>query len=322
MRCVSSFASSFRRLRTVTSALCLSALASLGCVDRSWETAYRLERAAPLALLEPERSAIDFGTEEARRHLIDGWSFNESNEEGLTFVWSHGRRSSFGLFYFSDPPGTAAGPALLHLSALPFEAPDAPQQVLRLSLNSRPLGEAALPGGLSETAVEIPPGALHDGWNVFDIDYEWIRSDLPSQSDRRWRRSQRDLAVAWIDARLEHPTATSDLSPIDDVAIDLRTERLELPGNHLLEFELEIGAGFRIAAATQCSACADDARVDVYLGDPEQAALRFVGSLGPGTTNLPLEAQRHGTVRLVLRNPMTPPVVLDRPRVERPVPTP
>lgn len=298
----------------------LGCLGLFGCADRDWETAYRLERAAALASSTPETAHVDFGTEDARTLLIDGWSFNESNEAGLTFVWSHGPVSSFGLYTLTDDGTALNGSATLRFRALPFEAPDAPEQVLRFELNGRALGEVVLPSGIAESVLEFPADALINGWNVFDVHYAWIRSDLASQADRRWRRGQRDLAVSWIEASLEHPQLSREPVATTETEIDLRAERLGLPAHQLLEYEFELERGFRLVAQADCIDCDTPWRLDVYVGRPDEPNLRFAGALTAETSAVPLEVGRLDTYRLLLRNPSSGTLVLERPRIERPVP--
>ena len=296
---------------------CLGSLSQLGCADRSWETAYRLERAAALAFPSPDTAFLDFGTEVGRKLLIDGWSFNETNDAGLTFVWSHGPSSSFGFYALpgeDDPPSSVT----LEFRVLPFDAPDAPPQSMRFELNGHPLGEVALPTGITESTIEIPDDVLIVGWNVFDVHYAWTRSGLASQVDRRWRRADRDLAVAWIDARLKHPSLVTDPVDPETIAVDLRGQTLDLPARHLLEFEFEFGRGSRMVSGIRCAPCPGDGLVEVYLGAPDRAAMRLAGTLTHENRTVPLEVDRFDTYRLLLRNPTADTLVLESPRVERP----
>lgn len=312
--------------REIAVAAGLLALTLLGCTDRDWETVYRLERAAGLADSIPETLFLDFGTEEARRLLIDGWSFNETNDAGLTFVWSHGRSSSFGFYVFPDDGG-AITPVVLHFRVLPFEAPDAPPQILRFELNGQPIGEVALPTGIGDSELRFDREKLITGWNVFDVHYAWVRSDLASQAEPRWRRNQRNLGVAWIEARLAHPVFPSNLvhesldgeqARAGHPEIDLRGQRLGLPAHHLLDYELEIDQGQRLITDAHCRGCDEDWSVEVYVGALDDAGLRRVGRLGPSDESVELGVGRLDTYRLVLRNLSPAKVVLERPRIERP----
>ena len=309
----------FLTLRTssLAASLALGSLSLVGCSDSEWETAYRLERAAALAAVSPETTFLDFGTDEARVRLIDGWSFNETNDAGLSFVWSHGPTSSFGFYAF--PPAGDAAPATLRFRALPLEAPDAPEQRIDLEINGRELGELVLPEGIAESEFSIPVDALIAGWNVLDVRYSWIRSDLASQQDRRWRRIDRDLAVAWIEARLEHPAIRSEPSSTQSPGIDLRGEVLEIPAHQLLEFEFELSEGHRLVVEQgSCDACGTGWQIEVYLGRLEEAGLRLAGTLNPTTPAVDLGTDRLDTYRLLLRNRSEQVVALQHPRIERP----
>lgn len=54
-----------------------------------------------------ERPLIDLGTPSAAAALVGGWSWNETDPRGATFVWAVGPRSEVGLFVAWEVEGAA-----------------------------------------------------------------------------------------------------------------------------------------------------------------------------------------------------------------------
>jgi arylsulfatase A-like enzyme len=146
------------------------------------------------ASLVPETSSLDFGADEARAALRLGFSVNERDGGGSTFVWSEGDRSEIRLVV-SDPR-----PLSLTLRLWPFRFPGAPPQSLSFSLNGTAVAEVELVPGPGEYRLSLPEAALQTGENLLRTTYAYSRSpnDLsPSAGDGR------RLAVAWDWLRVE-----------------------------------------------------------------------------------------------------------------------
>ena len=76
------------------------------------------------AEVERERPLIDLGTPSAAAALVGGWSWNETNPGGATFVWAVGARSEVGVFL------AWARDLEVRLRCRAFRYPGAPPQVL------------------------------------------------------------------------------------------------------------------------------------------------------------------------------------------------
>ncbi len=316
--------------------LLLALIALFGCSEPQWQTSYRLERSFALAETYWDTLEINVGTEEGRVWLVDGWSWNESNDSGETFVWSNGRTSSFGLMVF-DPRDS-----VLHLRGFPFpEGTDSnllPQSVALLVKDSaeqdRTVGVAVLGGGMTEHSLPIPSESLKRGRNDFSLHYNWIRSDLPSQATTRWNRDQRDLGVAWSSISLANDNATprGARTGIPQSTTDLINRSLSLAVGSWSEYEFELEAGSRIAVdAIRCVACGSNSVVEVYLGGLERTEITKVGSLTGASKALALVVPTSSqtpptqTHTLILRVTDTSEsaqgngfVTLESPRIERP----
>ncbi len=179
----------------------------------------------PEARFEAETAHLDFGTREARSHLVSGWSDEEIATDGTTFVWAKGASSSLRLF-IAEPR-----PLEMRFRSWPFRFPGAPAQVLKLSLNGTPFSELTLEDVPAEYRVAVPATHQVEGDNTLDIDYAYHRS--PGASDPR------SLSAGWDWLRIEGALPTPG-----SIA---RGDALALPYGARVEYLLDLPAGGRLA---------------------------------------------------------------------------
>ncbi|MDE2850752.1 MAG: sulfatase [Acidobacteriota bacterium] len=96
-----------------------------------------------------ERPVIDLGTAEAARSLIGGWSWNETDPAGNTFVWAVGPRSEIGVYLAS------ARDLEVRMRCRAFRYPGAPPQRLAVLWNGREVADLELTGGFAESEFVV-----------------------------------------------------------------------------------------------------------------------------------------------------------------------
>jgi arylsulfatase A-like enzyme len=142
----------------------------------------------PFAEVETETRRIDFGTPEARGHLLDGWSYDESTRAGRNFVWGRGERSLLRLVV------GAPRDLELHFRCWPLRYQGAPPQRLTLAIGGQRVAELTLQPAPFWYRLTLPGALLAPGVNLLELRYAWQqrpRDVLPEARDRR------PLAVAW-----------------------------------------------------------------------------------------------------------------------------
>lgn len=163
-----------------------------GCrepVDLSgWDRDTDLIALFAAAEVTSEPGRIDLGTPEARSWLRSGWSKDEGDGAGRTYVWSEGTESEMEFFL--------AAPRDLPLSfrAGPFRYPGSPTQVVTVVANGRDLAEVPLAPDPREYRVALPEEALRPGLNRLAFRYAWTRS--PAEVGGGSGDARR-LAVSW-----------------------------------------------------------------------------------------------------------------------------
>ncbi|RMH15726.1 MAG: hypothetical protein D6696_19875, partial [Acidobacteria bacterium] len=285
-------------------------LLAAGCgVPR--EVVLDLVRELPRAEVGRVVERIDLGTAQARPHLGRGWSFNEANAAGTTYVWGLGEGSEV-AFYLPAPAALRAT-----LSLMPFTYPGAPAQTVAVTFNRRPVGELVLRPGLRSYAVELPASSLRRGRNVLRFTYGYSASPQAVGAGN----DPRPLAAAWDAIDLDGVPAAPGLpeatpaglrlpagsevayalcAPADAV---LEVRGLSLRGGGRLEAWLELeGEGEKRLAGTGERRSAWRVDLPAAPGRPLRLALRAVAAGGDG--------DRHGVVlrraRLLGRAPAPP----------------
>ena len=308
-----------------TGACAVLALLISGChQDSDWLLSYQLERSFGLADVFTNKTHLDIGTDADRTSLLEGWSWNETNTAGETFVWSNGASSSLGFFIYDIRD------SVLALRGLAFETEDSPQQTVSIGVAGTSLGEFSVAPHFTDISVPVPASTLTVGWNTFDLHYAWIRSDLPSQQGAQWRRKQRDLAVAWDSAALfasgAETSPDADSGQLDPAASASLIERtLTIQGGASVEYELELSPGSRLTIDDiHCQDCNPGAlAIEVFLGQLDAPGLLRIGTIDQESRTLALTTLSYAplhTHALILRALGQGHLVLKRPSVERPRP--
>ncbi|MCD4748321.1 MAG: sulfatase-like hydrolase/transferase [Thermoanaerobaculales bacterium] len=170
-----------------------------GCGDRGVEfRSPRFESAAGLHLVDRLDSAeiwhetrvIDFGTPQARQHLVSGWGKDEGGKAVRSRgVWALGYRSSLD-FYLRD-----ARPLGLKLDCWVPAASHMTEQGMAIKVNGRALTRVELQSKpVNKLRVEVPETLLQAGLNRLDFIYDHMNRpcDIDPES-----RDARPLAVFW-----------------------------------------------------------------------------------------------------------------------------
>ncbi len=128
-------------------------------------------------------TALDFGTEQARPFLIEGWSADERDGE-RTVVWSNGSRASVVLSLKGIARPVVHLTAHGYSRALPIN--------VTVSLNGNVVGAFAAPDGWQDIAVPMPAAAYSAAGEILTFDFD--RTARPSDANQQSRDS-RELAL-------------------------------------------------------------------------------------------------------------------------------
>ena len=137
---------------------------------------------------------IEFDGHE-RNVILNGWSYSERDESGMTYRWSNRNQSEM-LIKTVDPKDT-----VMRCAIAPFISPDGRKQSLRILLNDRLLETTTLPEGLHTHDFHIPASFLHRGHNRFTFSYGYTLSPLQTGLGA----DPRTLAVAFDSIEFLHP---------------------------------------------------------------------------------------------------------------------
>jgi len=102
------------------------------------------------AEVEHERPLIDLGTSSAAAALVGGWSWNETDPAGNTFVWAVGPRSEVGVFL------AWARDLEVRMRCRAFRYPGASPQVLRVFWDDVEIASLELDRGFGEQQFTVP----------------------------------------------------------------------------------------------------------------------------------------------------------------------
>ncbi|MDE2923665.1 MAG: sulfatase [Acidobacteriota bacterium] len=97
-----------------------------------------------------EQPLIDLGTPQSATALVGGWSWNETDPAGSTFVWAVGPRSEVGVFL------AWARDLEVRMRCRAFRYPGAPPQVLRLFWDDTEIASLELDRGFGEQQFTVP----------------------------------------------------------------------------------------------------------------------------------------------------------------------
>ncbi len=104
------------------------------------------------AEVERERPVLDLGTPSAAAALVGGWSWNEKDSAGNTFVWAVGPRSGIDVYLAS------ARELEVRMTCRAYRYPGAPAQRLAVRWDGSEVAEVELGGRLAEHRFTVPAG--------------------------------------------------------------------------------------------------------------------------------------------------------------------
>ena len=104
------------------------------------------------AEVERERPVIDLGTPSAAAALVGGWSWNEKDSAGNTFVWAVGPRSGIDVYLAS------ARELEVRMTCRAYRYPGAPAQRLAVLWDGSEVADLELAGRLAEHRFTVPAG--------------------------------------------------------------------------------------------------------------------------------------------------------------------
>lgn len=97
-----------------------------------------------------ERPLIDLGTPSAAAALVGGWSWNETDPRGATFVWAVGPRSEVGVFL------AWARDLEVRMRCRAFRYPEAPAQVVGVFWDDVEVASLEFAAGFAEAGFVVP----------------------------------------------------------------------------------------------------------------------------------------------------------------------
>jgi len=257
---------------------------------------------AELVTAEPvgEVAEIDFGTTEARRFLGRGWSADEVDPSGRSFVWGMGGRSHLELPIFRRRD------MALRIVCHPFPLPGGLEQRMTIEVAGSEVAEVALPRGRRTVRVVLPAEKLEVGRNRLTFRYAHTREPRGSSDGRL-------LAVAF------HRLTVEGVEPPPPAPrVDPEGRRLFLPRGLELHFHLRLEPGSALVADGW--SFRGDARLEVEVEvDGDEVWRTAVDRSEPPSPGVALPGE--GVARLTLRSLATPDdganpgVTLDAPRV-------
>ncbi|MDJ0847405.1 MAG: sulfatase [Myxococcota bacterium] len=249
-----------------------------------------------LAEAATETELIDFGTPEARAHLLRGWGFNQRPGDGRSFVWGLGERSVLGI-RVGEPRELR-----VRFRCWPARLEGAPEASLEMFVAGAKVGEARLEPRPSWYAVRVPPTVLVAGENRIELRYA---RHAPSQGpppgvpalgavafDRLEIPSARSFGLPQLAGGAEPPEAAEPPERLEPV--------LRLPFRSSLSFfwRLPAGGELRFAAVDAWGGAAGSLDVDVQ---PAGTPVPTRSSLEPGSAVAVELPAATGPVRVVLR---------------------
>ena len=137
-----------------------------------------------------ERPLIDLGTAGAAPSLRNGWSWNETDPAGNTFVWAVGPRSGIGVYLAS------ARELEVRMTCRAYRYPGAPAQRLAVLWNDTEVADIELTGRLAEHRFTVPSSLALAGNHLVEF--------VPSYFGR-----PPDVAAAGVGRTPRHPRKLS-----------------------------------------------------------------------------------------------------------------
>jgi arylsulfatase A-like enzyme len=266
------------------------------------ETTHDLVAEAPFAELALEAGTIDIGTTAARQHLLDGWSWNETSPEGVSYSWGVGGRS---LVSFD-----VHRPRSLQMRArFRPRANIGPSATMDVMFNDVHLSTLELQKEWQERDLTLPAELVQRGRNRLRFQYNFARPK-PTPGDKR------KTMIAWDWIRLagftgsepDLDTESSTMALTAGTQIDYFLDLREGSQLVLDEIEVDAEAEFRLVA-TFTSDGSEETELAVIDKNDRHVRLPLAGS-GLGRVRLSALADRHS------RDPAR--AVLTRPSIQAP----
>ena len=272
---------------------CSSSCQVDGLATEGQATVFDFIKQFPFVEYTESTRRINFGSREARPHLMDGWSrLDQVWEGGPSFVCGAGEQSSL-RFQVSEPARST-----LVLRARPFAPnPDSPDRIVTVGVNGTRVGDFRLERDFKEYRVQLPATALVAGENVLTFQYS---VDPPTADPFPADENPRLLTVAWDRLRIERPRhveprVTPDESPSTLFAplltrLDYFTR---LPEGTVLRFDgvasvAELGSGGDFIL-----------RVEFQVADSEAVVQHFLRTgEGGQNTDIPIPSSSGNPVRI------------------------
>ena len=240
-----------------------------------------------LAELESETEQIEFGSPEARSHLLEGWSFNQKTPEGRDFVWGLGSRSLLRI-------GVGEARDLrLRFRAWSALSSEGEPPSLEVVVAGQGVGSTPLRPGAAWYSVPIPGALLVPGENRIEFRYSAgeATSGEPVDPERQ--------SVAF--ERLEVMQAASFGLP--EVLADAEKPVLRVPFRSSLAYywRLPLGGELAIESVRTWPEGAPPGRLEVEVWPASAAAPETVWLETGSAKTLSLPPVPAGPVRVLLR---------------------
>ena len=246
----------------------------------------------PLATVRSETAVLDLGTPAARPHLVSGWSRNERNPSGETFVWGTGDESElmFRVFWPRDLD--------FEFRCSPFGQGNTQPPSLSFLVNGKEAGQLRLLWGRQSYHLSIPRELLRSGENLLTIRNRFDNGGARVAPVRRGRR----LSVAWSHLTIgESNTTTDSAQPMAQ-----GDRALFLPWGTATDFYLRLPAHSELSLDALRARGGGGGRLEVLL-ETEDRPTAQVAALAPrGMPVVELTADRSEIARLTLRSRPSP----------------
>ncbi len=149
------------------------------CTDPGERQSYfDFDRRLAASEVHRDTPAIDIGTEAGRRHLISGWSQDETDGRGERFAYVTGGEAELRFHLF------APRPLEIRLSCRFHGGREEGPRAVQIELNGSDLGSLQIGKKLEPQVLRVPAGLTQSGAN-------WFKVRTASQAKvPRWRRSR------------------------------------------------------------------------------------------------------------------------------------
>lgn len=250
-------------VRSTSVLLAFLAVVSSGCGEppvEFWVADYlpvREARVATERLIPP--------TEDAAPLLDAGWQPLDADDAGAG-LWVYGREADFRFWAVTVTDLT------LEMEARQYAHPEAPAQVVDVSVNGTPAGLKSIPKRWQQIEVPLPAEAVRHGWNRVRLTFRHAAApdDYDPTSDDRRRLAAR---FRWLRIRVGDDRSAWSRNPgtISMKRTDGDVPLLEMPTDSMLEATLVPGPQGRLAGSVDVSVATSGVTAAVELVDGDGA---------------------------------------------------